>query len=90
MRQSIFVVKFKQQFWAGFAAIIYIGLAVLLLSVLIQRFSYIKSGKGAARRYVNLGNAAFVKSDFDKAISDYNEAIRLNPANLRQKNFPRI
>jgi len=71
-------VKFKQQFWAGFAAITYIVLAVLLFFVIIQRFSHVKSGKSAAGRYVNLGNAAFVKSDFDRAISDYNEAIRLS------------
>jgi tetratricopeptide (TPR) repeat protein len=59
----------------------FLFLAVLLLSVMflgIHRINYVKRVKNA-RNYVNLGNAAFVKSDFDKAISDYNEAIRLNP-----------
>lgn len=78
MRQSIIVVKFKRQFWAGLAAITYIVLAVLLVSVLIQRFNHVKRVK-SARSYVNLGNASFVKSNIDMAISDYNEAIRLNP-----------
>ena len=70
--------KFKWKFWAGLAAITYLGLAVLLFSVIIQRINHVKRVKSAGS-YVNLGNAAFVKSDFDKASSDYNEAIRLNP-----------
>jgi tetratricopeptide (TPR) repeat protein len=73
-------VKFKRQFWAGLAALTYIILAALVFSLIIQRISHVKRVK-SARSYVNLGDAAFVKSDFDKAISDYNEAIRLNPKN---------
>lgn len=80
MRQSIFVVKFKRQFWAGLAAITYLALAVLLFFLIIQRVNHVKRIK-STRSYVNLGNASFVKSNFDMAISDYNEAIRLNPKN---------
>ena len=78
MGQTIFVVKFKWKFWAGLAAIIYLVLTALFVALVIQRINYVKRVK-SARGYVNLGNTFFLKSDFDKAIGDYNEAIRLNP-----------
>jgi tetratricopeptide (TPR) repeat protein len=60
---------------------VYFILAVFLFSVMllgIQRINYVKRIK-SARSYVNLGNASFVNSNFDNAISDYNEALLLNP-----------
>jgi tetratricopeptide (TPR) repeat protein len=59
----------------------YFVLAVFLFSVMllgIQRINYVKRIK-SARSYVNLGNTSFVNSNFDNAISDYNEALLLNP-----------
>jgi tetratricopeptide (TPR) repeat protein len=38
---------------------------------------------GDAEAALTRGNACYEKNDYDKAISDYNEAIRLNPNNAK-------
>jgi len=39
------------------------------------------SGKGLAFIYVNRGNAYYLEHDYDQAIADYDQAIRLDPQN---------
>ena len=42
-----------------------------------------------AKDYVNRGNAWQEKGDYDKAIADYNQAIRLEPNNADRLLLPR-
>ena len=45
----------------------------------IEKWSYSDSYENKAGIYYNRGNAYHHKGEYDRAIEDYNEAIRLNP-----------
>ena len=62
--------------WSGTMQRLFPCLAVVILSLLV--FSADLNAENAAD-YVIRGNASFQKGEFDKAIADYTEAIRLDP-----------